>query len=146
MTEIRKADPAARRRAVLLVSLGALVGTLLIAGFERYSPTLREWLLSEPAELARRVKLLSLLSAAVLSTPLVGFAVYLWLLGGKVLRWREFPPPGYRVLRDTTVFTGEAARLRGRVLKGLALGLGVASVSLWVLFWRLAVLVSEGAA
>jgi hypothetical protein len=41
MIEIRRADPAARRRAVLLVVLGALVGSLLIAGFERYGPALR---------------------------------------------------------------------------------------------------------
>ena len=97
MTEIRTADPAARRRAVLLVVLGALVGSLLIAGFERYAPALRQWLFSAPAELAPRFRLTFLLLAAVLSGPLITLAIYLWALGAKVLRAEEFPPPGYRV-------------------------------------------------
>ena len=57
MTEVRRADPGARRQAVLLVMLGALVGALLIVGFERYRMSLGDWLLSEPGELAHRVKL-----------------------------------------------------------------------------------------
>ena len=32
-------------------------------------------------------------------------AAYLWSLGAKVLRAREFPPPGHRVIRDTPVIT-----------------------------------------
>ena len=76
------------------------------------------------------------LSAAVLSAPLVAFAVYLWSLGAKVLRVRQFPPPGYRVIRDTPVISGQAAELRGRALKVLAVRLGVASVLLWLLLGR----------
>ena len=59
------------------------------------------------------------LSAVVLSAPLVAFAVYLWSLGAKVLRARQFPPPGYRVIRDTPVIGGQAAVLRGRGSKFL---------------------------
>jgi hypothetical protein len=36
VTEVQRADPAARRLAVVLVVAGALVGSLLIAGLERY--------------------------------------------------------------------------------------------------------------
>ncbi len=146
MTEVRRADPAARRQAVLLIILGALVGTLLIVGFERYRTPLRDWLLSEPGEMAHRVKLVFLLSAAVLSAPLVAFAVYLWSFGAKVLRARQFPPPGFRVIRDTPVIDGRAAVLRGRGFKVLALCLGVACVLLWLLLWRLASLFSDHAA
>ena len=81
---------------MLFIIFGALVGTVLIVGFERYRTPLRDWLFSEPEELAHRVKLVFLLSAVVLSAPLVGFAVYLWSLGAKVLCARQFPPPGYR--------------------------------------------------
>ena len=122
MTEVRRADRAARRLAVVLVIVGVLAATLLIVGFERYGTPLRDWLLSGPGELGYRVRLLS---AAVLSAPLVAFAVYLWSLGAKVLRARQFPPPGYRVIRETPVIGGQAAVLRGRGLKVLAVCLGV---------------------
>jgi hypothetical protein len=144
MTEVRRADPAARRLTVLLVIVGVLVATLLIVGFERYRTLLHDWLLSEPGELGYRVRLVFFLSAAVLSAPLVAFAVYLWSLGAKVLRARQFPPPGYRVIRDTPVIGGQAAVLRGRGLKVLAVCLGVASVLLWLLLGRLAWVLSEG--
>lgn len=146
MTEVRRADPGARRHAVVLVMLGALVGTLLLVGFERYRTPLRDWLLSEPGELAHRVRLVFLLSATVLSAPLVALAIYLWSLGAKVLRAGQFPPPAYRVIRDTPVIGGQAAVLRGRVFKVLALCLALASPLLWLLLWRLAWLLSEGAA
>jgi hypothetical protein len=42
-----------------------------------------------------------------------------------VLRARQFPPPEYRVIRDTPVIGGQAAVLRGRGLKVLAVCLGV---------------------
>ena len=146
MTEILRADPAARRQAALLVVLGALAGALIFVGFERYRIPLRDWVLSEPAKFALRVKLVFLLSGALLSAPLVAFAVYLWSLGAKVLRAQQFPPPGYRVIRDTPIIGGQTAMSRGRVLEVLALCLGVASVVLWLLLWRLAWLVREGAA
>jgi hypothetical protein len=146
MTEVRRADPAARRQAVRFLILGALVGTVLIVGFERYRTPVHDWLLSKPEELAHRVKLVFLLSAVVLSAPLLAFAVYLWSLGANVLRARQFPPPGYRVMRDTPVIGGRAAVSRGRAFKLLALCLGIASVLLWLLLWRLAWVLSGGAA
>ena len=145
MTEIRKADPAARRQAVQLLVVGAFVGAVLIVGFERYRAPLLDWLLSEPDELAARVMVVFLLAAALLSAPLVGFAVYLWSLGAKVLHAGEFPPPGYGVIRDTPVIDGQAAMSRGRGLKVLALCLGLAAALSWLLFWRLALLLGQGA-
>lgn len=135
MTEVRRADPAARRRAVLLVIVCALVGTVLIVGFEHYRTPLRDWLESESRD--HRVTLVFFLAAA-LSAPLLAFAAYLWSLGSKVLWAREFPPPGSRVIRDTPVIAGKAAVLRGRALRALALGLGLASGILCLLLWQLA--------
>jgi hypothetical protein len=42
MTEIRRADPAARRRAVGRLLLVTLVGALRLAGLQRYRPLLRD--------------------------------------------------------------------------------------------------------
>ena len=146
MTEVRRADPAVRRRAVLFVILGTVVGALLILGFERYRTPLRDWLLSEPEERARRVKLVLSLTGVLLSAPLVAFAGYLWSLGARVVRAEVFPPPGYRVLRETPVIVGPPAVARGRTLRAFALYLGIASALLWLLLWWLGRVVSEHAA
>ena len=106
MTDVRRTDPAARREAAVLVVLGAVVGPLLILGFGRYRTPLRDWLLAEPGEVGYRVKLAFFLAAALLSAPLIAFAGYLWSLGAKVVRTGEFPPLGYRVVRDTLVVAG----------------------------------------
>ena len=138
MTEFRRADPAARRHAVLLVAAAAVIGVLLIAGFERYRIPLRDWILADPGTAPDRIKAVLFLLAALLSVPLLAFAVYLWALGARVIRAREFPPPGLRLIRDTPVITGEAALSRGRRLKTLALGCVLASAVLVFLLWRLA--------
>ncbi len=142
MTDVRRADPAARRQAVLFLVVGAFVGTLLIVAFERYRIPLRDWVLAEPGATAQRVRLVFLLLAPLLLAPLLAFATYLWSLGGRVLGAREYPPPGLCVIRDTPVITNEAALSRGRLLKLLALGCGIASVVLGLLLWRFASLLS----
>ena len=85
MTDVRRADPAARRQAVLFLVVGAFVGTLLIVAFERYRIPLRDWVLAEPGATAQRVRLVFLLLAPLLLAPLLAFATYLWSLGGRVL-------------------------------------------------------------
>lgn len=146
MNEIQKADPTARRQAVLAVIFGAAVGGLLIAGFDHFHGPFREWLLSDPAETARRARLAMYLAAFVLSAPLIAFAVYLWLLGARVMRAQQFPPPGVRVIRDTPVIGGPAAVTRGQVIQVLALCLGVGAALLWSFFWWLARTIGQGAA
>jgi hypothetical protein len=138
MTEVQKADPAARRHAVLLIVVSTLLGAALIVGFERYRTPLRDWFLSKPEKLALRLRLLFLLCAAFVSVPLFGIAVYLWSFGGKVVRARRFPPPGHRVIRDTPILKRQAALSRGRSLKVLAGCIAVAGALLWFLLWPLA--------
>jgi hypothetical protein len=138
MTEVRRADPAARKQAFVIFIFGALIGALLLVVFEHYRISFREWLFSEPQKSAQRVKLVFLVSGGLLSAPLFAFAAYLWLLGARVLRASQFPPEGYRVIRDTPVVSGRAARFRGRGLKVLALLLVGAAAILCLLLWRLA--------
>jgi hypothetical protein len=136
--EVRRADPDARRQAVLIVALGALVGALLIAGFDWYGNALRDWVRSQPSEMPRRLRLVFIVGAALLSAPAIVFAAYLWSLGAKVLSAQQCPPPGHRVIRDTPVIGGRAAMWRGRSYQILAVVLGVASVLLWLAVWRVA--------
>jgi hypothetical protein len=135
MTEIRKADPVARRRALWQVVLGAAVGAALILGLERCRAPLRDWLLSEPAELPRRVRLVLFIAGSLVSVPLIALAMYLWAMGARVIRAGEFPPPGYAVIRDTPVLVGTAAVSRGRSLKALALSLAAGAALWWLLLW-----------
>ncbi len=138
MSKVRKADPVLRRRMVLFVASAAVVGALLISLLERYRDPLRYWILADPELSAQRLNIIIILLAVLFLAPLIGFAAYLWSLGGRILRAREFPPPGLRVIRDTRVVTGEAAVSRGHWLRLLAVGCVTAGFALGVLFWRLA--------
>lgn len=136
MTNLRKADPAARRKVALLLSVGACVGAVLIVAFERYRIPLSDWVLAGPGASAQRARLALLLLAALLLAPLLALAAYLWSLGARVVRAQEFPPPGLRVIRDTAVITGARAVSRGRLLKVLALSCAIACAVLGILLWR----------
>jgi hypothetical protein len=131
---------------VLVVIFGAAVGGLLIAGFDHFGEPFRAWLSSDPAETTGRARLAIYLSALVLSAPVIAFAVYLWLLGKRVLRAQQFPPPGFRAIRDIPVMGGPAAVTRGQVIQVLALCLGLAAALLWLFFWWLAQTIGQGAA
>jgi hypothetical protein len=146
MDEIRKADPAARRQAILLIVFAAAIGGLLIAGFEHIREPFRDWLSSEPAETARRAKLAVWVSAFILSAPLIAFAIYLWVLGARVLRAQQFPPPGFRVIRDTPVVGDSSATARGHVMQVLAVCLGASAAVIWLFLIWLARTIGEGAA
>lgn len=146
MNEIQKADPAARRQAVLVIAFAAAIGGLLIAGFEHIREPFREWLSLEPAEAARRAKLALYVSAFILSALVIAFAIYLWVLGARVLRAQQFPPPGFRVVRDTPVVEGHGATARGHVIQILAVCLGIGAALSWTFFWWLARTIGAGAA
>jgi len=130
---------------VWLLILGALVGSLFIAGFVGYRTPLRDWLVSDPRAATHRVKLGLVVSAALLTAPIAAFAVYFWSFGDTILRARQFPPPGHRVMRDTPVLDGPAAVRRGHAFKILALALVVAFMVSWLLLWRLARTLAPGA-
>ena len=135
MNEIQKADPEARRKAVLLLVFAAALGGLLVSGFDHMREPFREWLVSEPAETVRRARLALSISMLVLAVPAIAFAVYLWLLGKKVLMALQFPPPGFRVVRDTPIVRGEAAVIRGHTIQILAVCLGVGACVLCLFIW-----------
>lgn len=133
-------DPAARRRAVIVLIVCAAVGALLIIGFGRYREAMLEWVVADPADARRRVSLVFLVSAGLFAAPLLVFAGYLWSFGVKVIRAESFPPPGHRVVRDTPSLAGAEAVQRGRGFKALAMVLAAAAIILWLLLWRLAVM------
>lgn len=146
MGEIQKADPAARRQALLIVICAAAIGGLLISGFEQLREPFQEWLTSEPAKTASRAKLALFVAVLVLCAPLIALSVYLWLVGARVLRAEQFPPPGFRVIRDTPVIRGSSATTRGHVIQILAVCLGVSVAVLALFFIWFAQTIGLGAA
>lgn len=137
MTDVQRADSATRRKAVIILIIAAIVGSLIIAIFESYRPQLYDWLLSDQGKSAQRLRLLIILTAALGAIPLLAFSVYLWSFGCKVTNYQRFPLAGQKVIRDALILEGQAATTRGRVLKILAVCLGVAVFMLCLVFWWL---------
>jgi hypothetical protein len=134
------ADPAARRRALIVLAVCAGVGAGLIFGFGQYRQALLDWVAADPVDARRRASLVFLVSAGLFVAPLFVFAAYLWSFGTKVIRAESFPPPGHRVIRDTPSLAGAEAIRRGRSFKALAMVLAGAALLLWVFAWRLAMM------
>lgn len=132
--EIQRADRERRRQAlttlVVVAAVGA-VGMLL----------LEDWLASLdalPVAEARAALLVAMAwTQAGAGLLLVGLAAWLWRFGAQVLVAGRFPPPGIRVIRDTFVLLGDAARRRGRLLQAAAVTLVLCTVALVLLAWRL---------
>jgi hypothetical protein len=135
--EIQKADPQARRRAILILTLGTVIGCVLILLLEHHGPALRDWITQDPEKLAARAQSGLLISIALVSVPLLAFAAYLWRLGSRIARAERFPPPGLTVVRDTPVLRGRPARRRGRLAQALAGCLAFMACALPVVFWWL---------
>jgi hypothetical protein len=143
MTDVQRADSTAWRKAIIIVIISAIVGSLLIVVFESYRLQMFDWLLSDHGKLAHRLRILIILAAAFEAIPLFSCSVYLWPLGCKILNYKRFSLPGQRVIRDTLILEGQAAMKRGRVLKTLAVFLAVAGVILCFVFWRLIAILEE---
>ena len=62
-----------------------------------------------PVELERAVRLIRALAVAG-SAGALGSALWFWLLGTRILRCGAYPPPGMKVIKETRVKEGDAAR------------------------------------
>jgi hypothetical protein len=146
MEEIQRADPRARRWAVVLVALGTVGGLVLIRLAESQRPVLEAWITSDPTEVDTRLRLIASGFGLAFGVPTLLGAGFLWRLGGRIVSFNRFPPPGMRVIRDTVVLSGQAARWRGHVLQLLALILTLAAVGFGIMVWRLVSLFESRAA
>ena len=138
MSQSQPADPAVRRRTLIILGVSAAVGALLIFGFTRYRDALLEWIVADPASTRSRVSLVFFISAGLFAAPLVGFAAYLWSFGARVIRTEAFPPPGYRVARETPALSGVEAVQRGSMFTRLERLFGLVALGIWLLLWSLA--------
>lgn len=134
MREVQKADPDARKRALLLTGIAIGMGVVMFALRHFADATVTGWF----RVLGERIAHNPSLGAAVMwlsMLPLVVFAVYTFRFGSRVVRARRMPPPGHKVVKDTLVHLEQAAVLRGRLAQVLASALLVLSIIIPAFFW-----------
>ena len=133
MSEIQSADPKARKQALRLIAVLAVVGTLVLLLSGIYQPQLEAWLVSDTVHLQTRLSwIFSVLIVSLF--PLLFAVIYIWRMGSAVSRARRFPPPGFAVVKDTQVVEGRKARSRGILLNVLAVLLGAGTLAVPIMF------------
>jgi hypothetical protein len=139
----QKADPGARQKSIYMAIAAAFIGALLILFLHHHKDLFLNWLLSDSAPLIPRLKRMLTVVATMGALPLVGFAVYLWGLGNRIIAARRFPLENQKVVRDTPILEGRSAVARGRILRVLAGFFGLSAIALCFLFWGVFMMVIE---
>jgi len=143
--KMQKADPAARKKAMWIIIAGTFTGIGFVLALENQREALFNWFFSDPAQLVYRLRFLFISVVVFGALPLIAFAAYFWLLGNRVIQDRRFPLEGQKLVRDTPILEGPAARKRGRIFKGLALLFGIIAVTFCFAFWWVFRMIAEKA-
>ncbi|MDZ7620116.1 MAG: hypothetical protein U1E05_24195 [Patescibacteria group bacterium] len=133
--EIVPADPRQRKLAVFL-TLGIVVGGVVALWWLHRRLDGIDHLVEENLPAAAD-KALSLVvkTLMVLGGSLVSMGLYLFWLGTRINRAGQFPPPGMKVIRNTTVRTGPRARLLANLaLVSSLLAVLAGTVGMWYVF------------
>ena len=136
MSEIQKADPDARRRALTIVLVALGLGLAGLAALTAREEQFQRWLEANADWLAREPWIVAL-AGLVAVAPMIALAVYLFIVGARMARTQRYPPPGVAVTRDTPVVTGRGAVLRGRFVQALCVGLILCALAIPAVLWQL---------
>lgn len=133
------ADKQLRHRAILAAVLISLPGLAVIGLLDRRLDRIEELAAEDlPAAKDQVIRLTAVL-AWTGGVGFVGTAAWLWRLGRRINLSGRFPPPGMKVVKNTTVRTGHKARTLANLAQLAALLCAVAgTVGMWYLY-RLAV-------
>jgi hypothetical protein len=132
--EIQRADPATRRRALLAAAAVAAAGWAAFIVLQGWIAGLDG---ADPVETRHALEDAMLWGSWAACVPVTLLAVWMWLHGGRVVRAGRYPAPGSKVIRDTVVAHGDAARLRGTALRVLAVFLALLSAGTLIAAYRL---------
>jgi len=131
-----RADPLVQTRALLVGIGGILLGYIALRYCNGYLDQIR-LLADTDAELAlRKLGQLYRFGVLVLVGSLCSAALLLGLMARRVLNDNRFPPYGMKVVADTRIVTGEAARSRAEVALVLAGTLLASALCLLLWAWR----------
>ncbi len=120
-----QANKRLRAVAIAIWIVGALVGAAAIQWLLPYGEQYAAK--QEPQAVLRTLQLL----VAFIFLSILPLSVYLFWFGYRATKWRQIPPPGTWVIRNTRVVEGDRAQRRGRIVMALgvllfALGLSCA--------------------
>ncbi len=146
MAEIQAADPATRRRAILLVLGATALGAFMLNWAEGRANAIGELAGKDLDAAIEQAKLLTRLVAAAISIPLIAFAAYARRVASKVRASDQFPPAQMKVVRDTPVLRGSRAQRRASVLTAFALFLLIAAVAIPIAMERVIGAIANDAA
>ena len=126
------------RMMVIFLLLGAVaIGIGLILFTNTYIHELEQVAQHAPEEALMNTSLLLLGITMLAGLPAVGIGTYVIYLGHRIRITEQIPPPGTRVVVDTTVIKGKAARVRGIVLMVLGGLVILCGLGLPIVFWKL---------
>jgi hypothetical protein len=134
VSDIQRADPWARGAALVIVVVAFVIGGIAVPLANLFGPALDAWF---AADLENRAAGVLRLVAVFVSGSATLAAAYIWWVGHRIVRSRRYPPPGLRVLHDTVVLTGDTAESRGRLMRMIALAIGISGILLAGFVWRL---------
>lgn len=134
--EIQKADPKARRNAIVLVAIAGIAGSAAILRFEHTRHEFSAWLLSDPAQFMYRAGFILAVIALGMSLSLFALALWSWRLSAQVVASDRFPPPGLAVIKDTRVLNGARARRFARIQRAVAATVALLGVLVPFVLWR----------
>jgi hypothetical protein len=117
--EIQPADPRLRTRWLVLLTLAAALGAIGLLSLDGYLKELHGLASQSPAAAATQARGFARAILAAIAAGGVLLSLVLARDSWRTLRTERYPPPGARVLSDTRIRHGRAARRRGQA--GLAL-------------------------
>lgn len=121
--EIHAADPATRRLALIGLIVIRGLGLIPLLWVQRELDTISGQRHTDPLEATRRMLAVSRLLGASVAVVCLATGIWLAQLGFRIRRAERFSLPDARVVRDTPVLTGAAARRQASIALVVALAL-----------------------
>ncbi len=133
----------ASRQLALFLGAVLLIGSALILAFEHYERDIVGWLEDNFTWLASN-PLVVLCALALMVSPILALAVYLFRSASRGIKQQRMPPAGHAVARGAPVVEGASAVRRGRVVQVLSVLLFSAASAVPVLAWYLFSTLTQG--
>lgn len=129
--DIVPADKDLRRKFIVFLIFSVIVILLAAPYFNDYMQQIKQ--ISSPDLALRKLMFLLKITLGFVFLILASLGIYSAIIARKVLKSGQFPPPGMKVVRDTTLRTGAQAKMAAIFL--LILSCVLVSFALFFLYW-----------
>jgi MFS family permease len=142
-----KADPAYRKKVILLLVVLTVLGAGVVIYFQNLMNTLLASAETDPrGTIEDTIQIFRILMAA-LGISLFGMGAYFMWVSVRILRSSQFPPPQTKVIRNIRAVIGRPAMIRGvfgLFMSLVIMGAGVAAP--WIAYTHFEAAMAEMAA